>query len=78
MADEKVHVFSNSVKETLRVWPVLTLARQHGFCGSDAQIKEEWLCECIIQIFKDNGKCRRLGLYTFIKAKSNFLSSTSR
>lgn len=54
MADEKVHVFSNSVKETLRVWPVLTLARQHGFCGADYQIKEEWLCESIIQIFKDN------------------------
>ena len=56
MADEKIHVFSNAVKETLRIWPVLTLARQHGFGGSDMQIKENWLVDSIIQIFEDNGK----------------------
>jgi len=55
MADVKTHVFSSAVKETLRIWPVLTLARQHGFAGRDSEIKEQWLCDSIIQIFKDNG-----------------------
>ena len=55
MAEEKAHVFSSSVSEILRTWPVLTLARQHGFGGKETQAKEEWLCESIIQIFKDNG-----------------------
>ena len=53
-ADEK-HVFSSAVKETLRIWPVLALARQHGFGGSNMQMKEAWLHESIIQIFEDNG-----------------------
>lgn len=56
MADEMVHVFSNAVKETLRIWPALTLARQHGYGGSALGIKENWLGDSIVQIFKDNGK----------------------
>lgn len=55
-ADEKKHVFLSAVKETLRIWPVLALARQHGFGGSAMQMKEDWLQESIIQIFEDNGK----------------------
>ena len=57
MADEKKHVFSRAVKESLRIWPVLALARQHGFA---MQMKEDWLHESIIQIFEDNSKNKSL------------------
>lgn len=48
-------VFSAAIHETLRIWPVLTLARQQGFGGRNSQSKEQWLLESIIQIFKENG-----------------------
>lgn len=48
-------VFVLAVQETLKNWPILRIAKQQGFGGRNANEKEEWLYNSVIQIFQDNG-----------------------
>ena len=54
MADV-AHTFAFAVRETFKHWPILLIAKQHGFGGMNAMDKEDWLCDSVTQIFSDNG-----------------------
>ena len=48
-------IFILAVQQSFKHWPILRIAKQQGFGGRNADEKEGWLCESVIQIFQDNG-----------------------
>lgn len=56
MADCNSDILFDSVRFVLSNWPVLKLAVEHGFGGSDSGEKAEWLVSVVDQVLRENGK----------------------
>lgn len=56
MADRNSDILFDSVRFVLSNWPVLKLAVEHGFGGSDSGEKAEWLVSIVDQVLRENGK----------------------
>lgn len=47
-------VFTDCIHKIIKNWQVLVIVNQQGFGGSMMAEKMEWLCDSVVQIFKDN------------------------
>ncbi|KAH7646129.1 pre-rRNA-processing protein TSR2 homolog [Dermatophagoides farinae] len=59
-------LFLRSILETLECWPSLQISIANGMGGPNTTTKIEWLCDSIVQLFRDNNHLIVQDLIDFI------------